>query len=868
MRNGLLGLTWRFAKARPLRTLLAALSVALGTGLLAALLTLNTTMDRALAAQIARDYGTYDVLAGYRTPSTRLSEADVAEIAGMAGVADAAGVLIPYMYEYHDGLDPRLQYYGAPDTPLGHQLMPLAEGRFPGPGEVAVTPTWARQQGLAIGDTWQAPFAGRPAQPVRISGLLKTPLKASMAYAVFEAGWLQAATGRPGATFVMIQTQPGTPKLLLIDELQERFAGLEGDQRKFLDEMRTNLNALRPVALGMGLACLLAAAFLLTSSFRMALTERTRELAILRAVAATPGQVRGLILAEGLLLGLSGSAAGVLGGAFAASLLGGAAARLLAVESVPAVIPWVQLAVTGAAGTVLTVLSARQAAGLAADTPPVRALRPDLPTQEDGARSGGRAGLLLVALGALLLGVIPWLPVGLGAPLGGGLSALLGGTGGLSVALGLLLAAQRLLPLLLGILARPFQQTAEGQVAVRSLLRHRRGSGLTMGAVGLGMVLVVAISTLGSSLVGNWYADVAEQHPADVQVEVPGMVRRGLAPEIVAEAGALPGVTTVAAVRDDGIALLMDWDWSRADRSWLADMEKGDREAPLRWASRRHVLYPAPADLPALVALGAYRLVDGDLSRFTGNAIALKATTARERGIRVGDSLRLNVQQHPLAVETSPVAAEYRVAALVETDVWRMPNVIMPQPLPGAPDRVRILYVDAAAGQADAVRESVRQLAGQLAYATAEVSDAETALATLQGQVGQRLALLGAVGLIMAAVAAMSLAGAMAGSIAERRREFALLRAAGATPGQVRRMVLLEGGLLGLAGTLTGIAGGAVLGAGALFGLEPTRWMIIRLPWAVMAGGLVVGLVLALLAAVGPARRVARVAPAEAVRME
>ena len=69
----------------------------------------------------------------------------------------------------------------------------------------------------------------------------------------------------------------------------------------------------------------------------------------------------------------------------------------------------------------------------------------------------------------------------------------------------------------------------------------------------------------------------------------------------------------------------------------------------------------------------------------------------------------------------------------------------------------------------------------------------------------------------------------------------------------------------GMTGGLVGVAGGMILGAGALFGLDmPIR--DIQLPWSVAALGLLAGMLLAVLAALGPARRVTLASPAEAVR--
>jgi putative ABC transport system permease protein len=399
--------------ARKLRSALSLISVALGVALLVALLTLNASMDRAVEAQLTKLVGTYDLMVGYRKPDIRLSGDDLAEVARQPGVTDTAGVLIPYMYESHRELRPDLSYYGAPDTALGRQFMPIGEGAFPRPGEAALSASWAKKAGVKVGDTLRLAFPPGGEREVRVSGIMALDKGVSTGIALFERGWLEAATGRSGATFVLVNTAKGADYNLIVGSLQRRFPDLEGDVRKFRNELRRNMNSLRPLALGMGIAALLSAGFLLAASFRMSLAERTRELALLRAVGATPRQVRRLILAEGLFVGLAGALAGVGVGVAGAAAVAGFVARLLQVEPVPAVVPWGGMALAALAGMALTLLSGYAVARAAARTEPLWTMRPDLPAQEQSARQGGWFGIGLAAVGAVAVIATPSVPTGI-----------------------------------------------------------------------------------------------------------------------------------------------------------------------------------------------------------------------------------------------------------------------------------------------------------------------------------------------------------------------------------------------------------------------------------------------------------------------
>ena len=108
----------------------------------------------------------------------------------------------------------------------------------------------------------------------------------------------------------------------------------------------------------------------------------------------------------------------------------------------------------------------------------------------------------------------------------------------------------------------------------------------------------------------------------------------------------------------------------------------------------------------------------------------------------------------------------------------------------------------------------------------------------------------------------------------ERQREIGTLRALGMSRGQVRGLIVLEAGLLGLTGAVIGALGGLAISQafGSLFfegfsGIVPagTRW---PLPWGIAGLALVLGPVIAMLAALYPADRAASVNPAEAMRAE
>jgi len=130
-------------------------------------------------------------------------------------------------------------------------------------------------------------------------------------------------------------------------------------------------------------------------------------------------------------------------------------------------------------------------------------------------------------------------------------------------------------------------------------------------------------------------------------------------------------------------------------------------------------------------------------------------------------------------------------------------------------------------------------------------------------------ALGGAVIPMLITTALFALAATTALSVDLRRRRFALLRAVGATRGQIRRAILAEQALLAVAGGLLGFLPGTLAGAAgvralAAHGLLPPGSTPSVSPWyAMLAAGIM--LPVCLLSALASARRAARTSPAAAV---
>ena len=106
--------------------------------------------------------------------------------------------------------------------------------------------------------------------------------------------------------------------------------------------------------------------------------------------------------------------------------------------------------------------------------------------------------------------------------------------------------------------------------------------------------------------------------------------------------------------------------------------------------------------------------------------------------------------------------------------------------------------------------------------------------------------------------------------VAQRTREIGLMRAIGSSRGQVNRSVLVEALLLGVFGSILGVAGGVGLAIGLMKLMSATGMNLstddLTIAWTTPAVGLLLGIVVTVLAAYVPARRAGKVSPMAALR--
>ncbi|MFI5938512.1 ABC transporter permease [Actinoplanes sp. NPDC051494] len=545
--------------------------------------------------------------------------------------------------------------------------------------------------------------------------------------------------------------------------------------------------------------------FVVAGTIGLSVRHRRRDLALLRAVAATPGQVRRMIVAEAVTLAVVASALGVPAGLLATRWV---QSRLVDRGFVPDGFPMVPGAVSALVVTVLTVVVAAAAALLAARR--VTAIRPAEALGEIAVEPTGlgkvRAVLGLLALAAA--GSATAFAVG-----SSGQSAQAGAIGMLYL---FVTAVALLAPGINAIAARLLTPVLRlgwgvgGYLAAANLRANARGTATVLTS------LVLSVGFGGSVwfLQDNLERATVSQSRAGLVADLALTSPEGLPGSAAADIRELPGVRAATGVRRTSVLI-----------KFLDSAE------------------PVPAQ--AVDIVGAAQTMDlavssGNLDDLNEGTVAVSTMQAGTSGWKLGDDVEFWLG------DGTPV--KLRLVALYDRGL-------------GFGDVTLAKETVAGHTRADVdTHVLVRTEPGTTLKAPGLVSST-----TLTSGLSRDLALSAWLNKLLIAVmvgyAALAAANTMVMAALARGRELSLLRLVGGTHRQLRRMVNAEqAGLLGIALIVGGTIAAATLSAvvDALTG-DPVPY-VPPLGWVAVIGGTTL---LALFTTVLPVRRLLRTPPVE-----
>ena len=377
----------------------------------------------------------------------------------------------------------------------------LVDGAPPGVGEFTMDVDSAAEHHFTIGHTYEVMTPGGSVD-LTLSGTSSFGAdNATLGAVLMQMNTVQASElfGVDGINNVAVQVaddadfdtvRAAVAAAVPTAEVVDHETVLDETTEEFTDEINTVGNIL----LGFGLVAVLVSMFIIYNTFAIVFGQRTRELALLRAVGAEPKHIRRSVLGEALAVGVLASAGGIVGGVAVAkgieALFGAMGVDLTAYPLILAPRTLVAAAVIGVG---VTMVAAIAPARRASTVPPIAALTTGIDAQAATSRSRSFAGAGLFAAG-----------LAAGAAGLAGIGSNAATTAGLAFgAIAMFLGVTMLSPLAVRGVTRVFNvpmRGVAGRLAHKNAARNPRRTATTAGALTIGLALVSAAFVVGASV--------------------------------------------------------------------------------------------------------------------------------------------------------------------------------------------------------------------------------------------------------------------------------------------------------------------------------------------------------------------------------
>jgi putative ABC transport system permease protein len=578
------------------------------------------------------------------------------------------------------------------------------------------------------------------------------------------------------------------------------------------------------VLLGFAGITLFVSAFLISNTFTIVVGQRVKELALLRAIGATPAQIARSVLGEALAVGIVATVVGMgLGVLIALGLNAVLTQAGLGTEGTSLVLSPRSFVAAAAVGVIVTLLSAITPAWKATTVPPVAAMRDGFAFRGLSMHTRGIAGSILVIVGGAALAwalfTTPDTALLLGGMIGGALLIFLG-VATLSPAVAAPIAH------VVGIPFRLFRTA--GHLAEENAARNPRRTASTASALMIGLALVTTALVVGTSIKGSLRTTIGGSITADWYVSTGSFY--GFDPAVAQALQELPELSTVSAIRQGQV---------QVDGSTKA------------------VSAVDFATLPEVVDIGLEQGTVGEGSR----GVLVHKDPARDLGLGVGDQVTLVFND--TGAVTVAVMGIYDDSSVVGN--WVVDNETFADNTTAQLDALVIAKTRPGVSAGDA-RAAISQVLEP--YPDLKLQDRQEFTADRVGQLDALLAVVNVFLLLAILIAFFGITNTLALSVFERTRELGLLRAVGMSRRQLKRMVRLEAVIVAVFGAVLGVIVGLVFGIAVTRALPRTIASSISVPVPTLLVLVVLSGLVGVLAAIWPARRASRLDILQAIAHE
>ncbi|MFJ4804272.1 ABC transporter permease [Streptomyces murinus] len=832
--------------AHKARLLMTVLAVMLGVAFVSGTLVFTNTISDAYQNSSAKGFDHVDVAVVPKYQDSEgdkvgkladLTQATLDKAAKVPGAASATGVVGGFtaVADRHGKLaggnwqSAGGNYWGTKDA-----RYPLTSGHAPhGANEVLLDAKTAQRAGYKVGDTVRLSVDGPVLTPT-VAGIFTTDdgnVTAGGSLALFDTPTAQKLFGKHGTyDEIDVKAKPGTGQAALKDALD---AALPAHQVKTTtgrqladDQAKTiaaSMSGLKQGLLVFAGIALFVGTFIIANTFTMLVAQRTKELALMRAVGASRRQVTRSVLIEafvvGAVAGVAGLVAGIGIGAGLRALVGSFGASM---PDGPLVISPGTVVAALAVGVLITMLAAWLPGRRAAKIPPVAAMNSVHATATTKSLVlRNTIGALFTAAGAAVIVAATSMDASSGeAPMGLGAVLLIIGVFVLTPLLSRPLIAA-LAPLL-----RAFG--VSGKLARQNSVRNPRRTAATASALMIGLTLITGMTVMAGSLQSSIDKMAASAIRADYVVSMAN--GSPLSPDVAKKIAATDGVRA---------------------------------SSPLRNAETRidgTTEYVTGVDGASIAELTDLKVDRGSFT-IGGDRVVVDKVRAEEYGWKTGSHFTAHFEDGK--AQTLTVAGIYDGNDMIRGIM--LDNKVLTPHL-SKPTDMQVM-VKTANGASTATKDRLTSALG--ANPAIKIQDKKD----ISNDIAQMFTMMlnmvyGLLGMAVI-VAVLGVINTLAMSVFERSQEIGMLRAIGLDRRSVKRMVRLESLVISLFGGVLGIGLGVFFGwaAGELLGTKMPTYELV-LPWGRLVLFLALAGVVGILAALWPARRAARLNMLTAIKAE
>jgi putative ABC transport system permease protein len=846
-------ITWQQWRRHRLRTLLTVLGIALGVAVFFAVRTANVTLIASLTTTIEKLAGkaTLQVVSGETgfpesvwdvvrdTPGVKVAE-PVIEVIAHTAFEDEGNLLIVGVDMVGDR-ELREYQFDEEKSEIGDPLVALAQ-----PDSILIARQFAEKHNLKEGDKLPL-FTSQGKREFTVRGIIQSKGVGEVfggQMAVMDVFNAQYVFNR-GRNFdrIDLMNEPDVTVAELQQRLRARLPnGIEVERPASRGQALENTVSAMNIGMTVtSFVALLVGTFIIFNTFTIAVNQRWKEIGVLRALGVERKNVQRMFLGEAVMMGLLGSALGIVIGFGLAvvveRILSTIAAQIFSLLSTPQppVFRWDFAVLSFVLGVIASLLAAWLPARAAAQLNPALALH-NIETRQREAVLGRARMFLGIALVVTGLALVRFAPLRVGLLIQFSYVVLI--ILGMTILLPKLSqwTAQALRP----VMDRLFG--SEGVLAVDAMIQAPRRTSATVGALMIGLMFVFATGAYVQSykqVVDRWMQNAVNADLFVTSTEGARSRTWHFDEALSHKIAALPGVKRIENVRflfapyaNDSVALIsLEFD------GWFARARLAIEDADAETARR-------------LVTQGA--------------GVIVARNFANRYNLGVGDTLKL---------ATPTEAFERPIVGIIEDYTSEKGTIFLERELYKRYWRdaaIDIIDINLHAGvdRASFKTELQRALKGeQRAFIYTQEEWRRWIMQLLDGFFVMTYMQM----LVAIFTAVLGIVNALIISTAERKRELGVIRALGGLRGQVRKLILLEAVVIALIGLVAGVLAGAF---NTYFLVRTAASMIggftipFAFPWGLILISLPLVLLIALAAAWWPARRMMNLRVVEAIGYE